>query len=181
MITYISLLRGINIGGHKKIKMDSLRENFSSLGYNNIKTYIQSGNILFCSKEEDKTKLEKDISSMIMDKYGFDIPVLVLNSAELNEVINNNPFANSINYNKEFIHITFLSNEAKEINFKEIDCKKESEDEYKIINKAIYLYLPKGYGNTKIHNNFFEKLLKTQATTRNWKTCIELLEMSKQL
>lgn len=179
MKTYISLLRGINIGGHKKIKMDSLRENFSSLGYSNIKTYIQSGNILFSSKEEDKTKLEKEISSMIMDKYGFDVPVLVLNSDDLNEVITNNPFANSINHKKEFIHITFLSNEVKEINYKEIESKKESEDEYKIINKTVYLYLPKGYGNTKIHNNFFEKLLKTQATTRNWKTCLELLEMSK--
>lgn len=179
MKTYISLLRGINIGGHKKIKMDSLRDGFSSLGYTNIKTYIQSGNILFCSKEEDKTKLEREISSMIMDKYGFDVPVLVLNSDDLNEVITNNPFANSINHKKEFIHITFISNEVKEINYKEIESKKESEDEYKIINKAIYLYLPKGYGNTKIHSNFFEKLLKTQATTRNWKTCLELLEMSK--
>ncbi|MDD2531018.1 MAG: DUF1697 domain-containing protein [Bacteroidales bacterium] len=179
MKTYISLLRGINIGGHKKIKMDSLRENFSSLGYSNIKTYIQSGNILFSSKEEDKTKLEKEISSMILDKYGFDVPVLVLNSEELNEVISNNPFANSTNHNKDFIHITFLSNEVKEFNFTEIDSKKESEDEYKIINKTVYLYLPKGYGNTKIHNNFLEKLLKTQATTRNWKTCLELLEMSK--
>jgi len=179
MKTYISLLRGINIGGHKKIKMDSLRDGFSSLGYTNIKTYIQSGNILFCSKEEDKTKLEREISSMIMDKYGFDVPVLVLISDDLNEVITNNPFANSINHKKEFIHITFISNEVKEINYKEIESKKESEDEYKIINKAIYLYLQKGYGNTKIHNNFFEKLLKTQATTRNWKTCLELLEMSK--
>ena len=179
MITYISLLRGINVGGNKKIKMDSLRDGFSSLGYTNIKTYIQSGNILFCSKEEDKTKLEREISSMIMDKYGFDVPVLVLNSDDLNEVITNNPFANSINHKKEFIHITFISNEVKEINYKEIESKKESEDEYKIINKAIYLYLPKGYGNTKIHNNFFEKLLKTQATTRNWKTCLELFEMSK--
>lgn len=179
MITYISLLRGINVGGNKKIKMDSLRDGFSSLGYTNIKTYIQSGNILFCSKEEDKTKLEREISSMIMDKYGFDVPVLVLNSYELNEVINNNPFSDSNNYNKDFIHITFLSNEVKEINYKEIESKKESEDEYKIINKAIYLYLQKGYGNTKIHNNFFEKLLKTQATTRNWKTCLELFEMSK--
>lgn len=179
MKTYISLLRGINIGGHKKIKMDSLRDGFSSLGYTNIKTYIQSGNILFCSKEEDKTKLEREISSMIMDKYGFDVPVLVLNSDDLNEVITNNPFANSINHKKEFIHITFISNEVKEINYKEIESKKESEDEYKIINKAIYLYLQKGYGNTKIHNNFFEKLLKTQATTRNWKTCLELFEMSK--
>ncbi len=179
MKTYISLLRGINIGGHKKIKMDSLRENFSSLGYSNIKTYIQSGNIVFCSREEDKTKLETEISSMIMDKYGFDVPVLVLNSDEINEVIANNPFANSTNHNKDFIHITFLSKEVKDINNLEIESKKESEDEYKIINKAIYLYLPKGYGNTKIHNNFFEKLLKTQATTRNWKTCLELLEMSK--
>lgn len=179
MKTYISLLRGINIGGHKKIKMDSLRDGFSSLGYTNIKTYIQSGNILFCSKEEDKTKLEREISSMIMDKYGFDVPVLVLISDDLNEVITNNPFANSINHKKEFIHITFISNEVKEINYKEIESKKESEDEYKIINKAIYLYLQKGYGNTKIHNNFFEKLLKTQATTRNWKTCLELFEMSK--
>lgn len=177
MKIYIALLRGINLGGHKMIKMEALRAMFESLNFKNVKTYIQSGNAVFQYKENDTGKIEKKIAKKIQEECGFEVPVMVKELDEIKTVLKNNPFVNKRKEDITKLHVTFLSGEpAKEA----IDKMKEGQhvpDEFILEGKNVYLLCPNGYGNTKLNNNFFENKLKVIATTRNWKTVNELAAM----
>lgn len=180
MTTYISILRGINVGGHKAIKMSDLRITYNQLGFTNTESYIQSGNLVFQYPEMENLDLEIMISNKILSSYGHEVPVLVLKLDELKMIIENNPFFNDDSKNPAFLHLTFLAN-LPEIERVENLIKIQSPpDELIYYQKVIYLYCPNGYGNTKLSNNFIESKLKTTATTRNWKTVNELLSLSNK-
>ncbi len=181
MITYVSMIRGINVGG-KKIKMDKLKELYRSLDFKDIKTYIQSGNVIFESTESDPIKLSHKIEKKISEIFGFDVKVLIRTKNEMMNVINGNPFKiEDLNH----IYVTFLSavpsekliNDLDDIIDKDIANKS---DKYNIIEKEIYLFLPNGYGKTRLNNNFFEKKLEISATTRNWRTVNRLGEITSK-
>jgi len=179
MQTYISILRGINVSGHKLIKMKALQELYENLGFSNVRTYIQSGNVVFGSKSEDTGKLEKIIASAILKNFEFEVPIIVLKRDELNYITSQNMFLTQREKDISKLHVTFLSKEPEKNLAESIGREEYSPDEYNIVGKAIYLFCPQGYGNTKLNNNFFEKKLKVQATTRNWKTVLELLNLSE--
>jgi uncharacterized protein (DUF1697 family) len=181
MKTYIAILRGINVSGKNIIKMDVLRLAFAELNFENVRTYIQSGNVVFKSKISDAKNLEKKISKKILDKFGFNVPVIVKEISEIIEVFNNNPFVNQRNEEINFLYVTFLSELPEKENLKKILSIKSESDEYVVSGKNIYLYCPKGYGNTKLSNTFFENKLKVSATTRNWKTLRELIDIANKL
>jgi len=176
MEKYISILRGINVGGRRKIKMAELREALSNIGFKNVSTYIQSGNIYFESKEKDYRKLELQITDLILDKFGHEVPVMVRQSKELKAIFENNPYLPSDEELKRF-HVTFLSEEPTEEDFKNLEVEKHQPDECQLFGRAIYIHVQKGYHESKLSNNFFEKKLKLKATTRNWKTVTKLVEM----
>ena len=92
MTTFFSLLRGINVSGQKNIKMDDLRKTFENLGFQNVKTYVQSGNVIFTGKDFDCTELEDKISGQIEEDFGFDVPVIALTMDKMRRIISNNPF-----------------------------------------------------------------------------------------
>jgi len=177
MITYIALLRGINVSGKNLIKMKELTVHLASLKYNNIKTYIQSGNIIFASDEKENIVLEKEIKQLIDDKFGLKVPVLVKTAAEMKTVFENNPFINNRNLDIDKMHVTFLSEAPVKENILKLVESKIETDEFILTNDIIYLYCFGGYGNTKLSNTFFESKLKVSATTRNWKTVGKLVEM----
>lgn len=179
MITYISLLRGINVSGKNSIKMDALKKAFEEAGFYNVTTYIQSGNIIFNSNETNSKSLEQLIFNIILNKFGFNVPVTILTIDELEQSLNKNPFSN--NSDEKFIHFTFLKDLPTISYEKEINNKKALNEEIKIINKTIYLYCPDGYGKTKLTNNYLEKVLKVSATTRNLKTTNQLLTIAKEI
>jgi uncharacterized protein (DUF1697 family) len=177
MSTYIALLRGINVSGQKLIKMAELREYLAELNYTNIKTYIQSGNIVFDTDNNSCETLETEIHNKIKEKYGFEVPTLVKSPDEFNEAVKRNPFAEE---DPKRVYITFLSHTpelTKVESLKEVDY---SPEKYVIDSKVVYFYSPDGYGKAKMNNNFFENKLKVDATTRNWKTVNVLIEMSTQ-
>lgn len=181
MQTYISVLRGINVSGHRVIKMDALKKSYAELGFTNILTYIQSGNVIFQFKKSEHLKIENMIKNKISDEYGFDVPVIVKDARDLKNVIKNNSFLNNKNVDLSKLHVTFLSaipakSEVKRI--KEIDF---SPEEFIICDDILYLYCPGGYGNTKLNNNFFENKLKVKATNRNWKTVNELCKIADSI
>jgi uncharacterized protein (DUF1697 family) len=180
MATYISILRGINVSGKNIIKMDALRKLFIDADFSNVQTYIQSGNIIFETKKIATAGLEKIISGEIKKQFGLNIPVLVTGLEELKEAIKNNPFTNAQLKDINFLHVTFLSGIAGKENIAKISITNFLPDEFVVIDKAIYLYCPNGYGNTKLNNNFFENKLKLTATTRNWKTVNELARMAEK-
>ena len=178
MKTYICILRGINVSGKNIIKMDALKQMFESLGATNVKTYIQSGNVVFQYKDENPAALETLIISRILADFGFDVPVQVLSFEELKHIVENNPFLKDSTKDEAFLHLTFLAAPPQEIDQEVLFSKKTGNEEIVITDAAVYLYCPHGYGRTKLNNNFLENKLKVQATTRNWKTTLKLLEMA---
>ncbi|MCH8518707.1 DUF1697 domain-containing protein [Candidatus Gracilibacteria bacterium] len=179
MNTYISILRGINVGGHKLIKMDDLKLMFTSLKFDSVKTYVQSGNIIFSTEESNLKKLEERISSEIKNVFGFEVPTIVMSSDTLERIIENNPLIKDPQKDIGFLYVTFLAEILTHFDTETILEKKQLDEEIEFTSEAIYLYCPNGYSKTKLNNNFLEAKLNTQATTRNWKTINELLRLAK--
>jgi uncharacterized protein (DUF1697 family) len=177
MTTLLCMLRGINVSGQKKVPMAELREMFAGLKFANVRTYIQSGNVIFDSKETDEAALAKKISKKILSQFGFEVPVVIRTEKELSDTLKKNPFIKEKNIQEERLYITFLENEAVKELADKLKLPEGSTDRFVISGREIYLYCPGGYGETKLSNNFFESKLKVKATTRNWRTSNELLKM----
>ncbi|PHQ57519.1 MAG: hypothetical protein COC16_00590 [Lutibacter sp.] len=179
MFTYIALLRGINVSGHNKIKMTQLKQLFVDLSYHNITTYIQSGNVVFQSKKNSKSTIKATITEAIKTKFDYDVKVVIITKKELQTVFTSNPFLKINTSDITKLCVTFLSNNPLLENIPQIEALiANNPDEFKIINKSIYLHCPTGFGRTKLTNNLFERKLKSDATTRNWKTITKLIEIS---
>jgi len=181
LTTYISILRGINVSGHNSIKMEALRQMYAELGYINIFTYIQSGNIIFQSESTNPGDIEKTITEKIFQSFNCIVPVFVLTVVELNEALENNPFRNDATKDTAFLHLTFLSDAPDKILVEKIQKDIYLPDEFAVLNKTIYLYCPNGYGNTKLSNTFFENKLKLKATTRNLRTALKLQHLAENI
>lgn len=177
MPTYISILRGINVSGQKKILMADLTELYKSLKFKNIVTYIQSGNVVFNTSIKSYNEISAKIFKAIFKKYGFEIPVLVRTIAEIEKVIVENPFKSE---SEERLYVTFLDQMPVKENIGKLKTIDFPPDKFILNDKTIYLHCL-SYGNTKLSNNFFENKLKVTATTRNWKTVNKLAEIAKDL
>lgn len=161
--------------------MEDLRKLYSELGFTNVESYIQSGNVIFQTKEKDATKLENDISEKIKEVYGYDVPVIVLTIDELKKIIKGNPFLKRKEIDLKRVHITFLSSTPNIKLLKSIDKERYMPDEFEFSGKAVYLFIPDSYAKTKLSNNFFEKELKTKATTRNLNTANQILTIAEKV
>ena len=179
MQTYIALLRGINVSGQKMIKMADLKSLLEKQSFSNIQTYLQSGNVVLESNLEDKHEISSIIQSAINQSYGFDVPTLVLTTTELEMIVHHPPFLQQDELNPAYFHVTFLGSHPKDIDEEVISAKRSATEQISFSPQAIYLYCPDGYGKTKLHNGFLEKQTKVIATTRNWKTCLQLMKLSK--
>lgn len=173
---YIALLRGINVSGHKKILMADLRNLLSD--FENVKTYIQSGNILFESNSKNTSKLEQQISELIYKKYGFEVPVIVKTIKEWMFAFENNPFLKDSTISIKQLYVTFLSEIPKKENIELMKQLDYSPDIFIIKNDLVYSCYPNGPGRSKMTINVFEKKLSVPATSRNWNTVTKLLELS---
>ncbi len=174
MNTYIALLRGINVSGKKKIKMADLRGHLAELNFNNLQTYIQSGNIVFESELTDIRELEQAIHKKILEKYGFEVPVLIVKPDYLKTVLDKNPYKT---HETKQLYYTFLAETPAPELVEKLKTYNYSPEETQLVERHIYFYSPLSYGRSKMNNNFFEKKLKVAATTRNWRTLNKLLEM----
>jgi len=176
MKKFVALLRGINVSGQKKINMSDLKLLFEEIGFRNAETYIQSGNVIFSSKDLSTNKIETKISSGIKKKFGFDVQVIILTPEEIEYTLKNNPF---IKKKKEIerLYVTFLSDFPLKENVQKLTLIDYSPEEYKLDGKQIYLFFPDSYGKAKLNNNLFEHKLKLNGTTRNWKTVKTLFEL----
>lgn len=181
MQTFISILRGINVSGQKKILMADLKSLYENLKFKDVKTYIQSGNVVFKSDEKlSDIDLARKIEITINKKYNFHVPIIIRSKEELGKIILSNPFLKEKNLDVKKLHVTFLSQIPAK---KSVESMKEinySPDQFIISGKEIYLHIPESYGETKLSNNFFEKKLKVSATTRNWNTVNKLFEMASR-
>ncbi len=179
MNTYIALLRGINVSGQKIIRMADLKAHLEELGWEGIQTYIQSGNIVFRSVEGNPRQLAHKIKQKLQDKYGLDVPTLVLEPHELMDIIRNNPFTRDPATQQDRLYVTFLFDMPLADLTRKLQELKQPNEQFKIEDKVIYLYYTEGYGRAVMNNNAFEKRLKVEATSRNWKTINKLYEIAR--
>ncbi|BBH22876.1 hypothetical protein Back11_42210 [Paenibacillus baekrokdamisoli] len=180
MKTNIALLRGINVSGQKLIKMEHLRALFAELHFQNIRSYIQSGNVIFDAPLESSTTLLGGlIEDAIKGTFGFDVPVIVRTVDEIEEVVTRNPFAGVELSKEEKFYVSFLTEEPTAEAIAKLDSFKNDVDDYIVQNREVYILCRVGYGNSLFSNNFLEKQLRVTATTRNWNTVNKLLSMTK--
>ncbi len=178
MPTYIAMLRGVNVGGNM-LKMDRLRDLGSKLGFKNVRTFIQSGNVIFDSPDPP-SKWIATIEKKLAGETRLPIHMVFRTAAELKRVIEANPFLKQPGIDRSKLHITFLGGvKSKEV-LKKSGNLTSGPDELRVVGREAYLYCPQGYGNTKLHNVALEKLLGTKATTRNWNTVNKLYEMASE-
>ena len=168
MNKYISMLRGINVSGQKKVKMDDLRAIYESLGFHNVITYIQSGNVIFECQNTNKTELKEKIEKSIEEKFEFQVPVEIRTERELENILNNSPFGpiDLADEGTKYL-VTFLSAIPSKSKVSEIQQFTAATEKLFIHGHEVYLYCPNGYGKSKLSNNFLEKKLGIEATTRN--------------
>jgi len=175
---YISILRGINVSGQKKIIMKDLVLLYLNLGFSHVVTYIQSGNVIFETPEKDQSKLMTLICESIKTKYNFDIPIIIRKQRELQKIMHNLPFSEIAKDEMETkVLVTFLSGKPSQANTDALLKFAKPPEQMIIRGKEVYLYCPNGYGKTKLSNNFIEKKLNVDGTTRNWKSITKLNEL----
>ncbi|MGG0705677.1 MULTISPECIES: DUF1697 domain-containing protein [Bacillus cereus group] len=171
MTIYIALLRGINVGGHKIMKMATLKQMFELIGLKQVKTYIQSGNIVFKS-EEDINFLKERIQSEIKNVFGFDVPVMLRTHDEFINTIKRCPYeANSL-LEGESIHVAFLANGLSEKEKDQLLMQKNETEDCYIDENVVYVFFKNSIRNSKLMNQF--QRLHTPATVRNWRTVSKL-------
>jgi uncharacterized protein (DUF1697 family) len=173
--TIISMLRGINVGGQRKVPMEALKKCYESLGFTNVRTFIQSGNVIFDHKGGDTRTLGASLEHGIRKRFGFDVTVVIRNKEEMLKVIRGFPFTGR---EEDFSHVTFLSDVPSRIPEDEIMKVLGKGEKFSISGKEVYLFCPNGYGRTKLTNSLFEKKLKVAATTRNWRTVNSLYALA---
>ena len=172
MKKYIILLRGINVSGKNKLPMADLRELLKDLKFQNVQTYIQSGNIILDS-DKSKNAICNQIKEGIKTKFGYNVPVLARTILEWEKAIKEYPFSIE---NEKIVAFSFLNKVSKEII---LEVKNTGEDKYKILGDVVYLNCPSGFGKTKLTNTIIEKKLNVIATTRNLRTTLKLLALAK--
>ena len=178
MTTYVALLRAVNVAGQNRIPMAELRRALGGLGLTGVETYLQSGNVVFDATGDDPAELGAAIHELIERELGHDVRVLVLTAAELARVAAEMPFVGAADFDDRCVHATFLSTPADEAGFAGLTLPAQPGERAQLAGQVVYLYLPHGYGRTKLNNAFFERALKTPATTRNWRTVLALAQMS---
>jgi uncharacterized protein (DUF1697 family) len=177
MTRFVSLFRGINVGGNKSVRMDALKELHESLGLQRVETYIQSGNVVFSSDNTDVTQIQKDIEDAFVQKFGFQAKVLVRTAGEFNVIIENNPFQNQPMKESKWVVAMFLASDPISTALEDIQKTYSGPEELHIMGQEVYIYYPEGIGRSKLTNTFLEKKLKTLGTARNWNTVLRLQKM----
>lgn len=177
MPVYIALLRGINLAGHNSIRMAELACSFEALGFKQVKTYIQSGNVVFNANKTAPATLSKQIEAKILAEFGLTVYVLTKTAEELKRAIEHNPFVKERGIDLTRLHVTFLSAVPAESGLNKVKSWRVEPDRFSSCGCEIYLHCPEAYGTTKLSNAALEKALEVRATTRNWRTVNKLYEM----
>ncbi len=178
MPTFISLFRGINVGGNHKIKMNDLKKLYYELGLEDVQTYIQSGNVVFKSADSDVTHIHQQIVESIAQTFGFRVEIIVRTSTELQDIIAKNPFQGQQEKATQWVTVMFLTTTPEKAAQENLLKTYVGPEEIFFLDKEIYIYYTEGMGRSKLSNNFIEKKLKVGGTTRNWNTILQLQEMS---
>ena len=176
MPRYVALLRAINVGGRNMVPMKDLAAIFADLGCANVRTYIQSGNVVFEASAKTAATLPQAVSASIAERFGHRVPVVLRSASELARAIEANPFlARGVPKNE--LHIAFLADAPTKARVAALDQRRSLPDAFELGGREVYLHLPNGGGRSKLTNDYFDRTLGTTSTVRNWRTVEQLASM----
>jgi uncharacterized protein (DUF1697 family) len=174
--THLALLRGINLGGKNKIMMKDLVEMFVEAGCEDVRTYIQSGNVVFNAATGVAARLPEVITAQIAKRLGHRTPVVLRTAEQLGDVVRKNPFV-EMGAAEDTLHVLFLAERPSTRGVEGLDPNRSVPDAFIVRGQEIYLQLPNGVGRSKLTNDYFDSRLATTSTGRNWRTIVKLLEL----
>ncbi len=175
---HVALLRGVNVGGKNRLPMKDLAEMFRAEGCTDVRTYIQSGNVVFRAALALAGKVPALVSAAIGARFGFS-PVLVTRSAaDLEEAAGNNPFL-ARGEDPDCLHVGFLLDKPSAEGLTKLDPARNPPEEFAVRGREVYLFCPKGVADSKLTAQYFDSRLKTTLTARNWRTVLQLVDMAR--
>ncbi len=174
----IALLRGINVGGRNRLPMKELAAIFLDAGCAHVQTYIQSGNVIFRSEPSLEKQIPSVISAEILNRFGYTVPTITRTAQELAEIVRVNPFANA-SVDSAKLHVVFLADRPDTAAVELLDPHRSPGDEFAVLGSEVYLHCPDGFAGTRLSNSYFDSMLSTTSTTRNWRTTLKLLELAE--
>jgi uncharacterized protein (DUF1697 family) len=175
MARFVAMLRGVNVGGRNPVKMPALQSLCAELGYTDVVTYIQSGNVVFGSTARSAAAVERAMATRIEQELGLKVAVLVRTKAELARVTRGSPFPKA---EPNRLHVAFLDAKPTAARVRALEAFDAAPDEVKVRGREAYLHTPRGFGTSKLGGPFIEKQLQVVATARNWNTVNKLLELA---
>ena len=180
MTTHLALLRGINVSGHNIIKMEALKTTLEAIGFQNVQTYIQSGNVFVDTDEENPSKVGFVIKQEIFKVFGHEVPIVVVNKDDLAVCFKINPFLKEKDVDTKKLYVAFVSTTLKSDNINDLKISQFKPDEASIDGNKIYIKYAVGAGKTRFDQKYIEKKLNVTATIRNWNTVTQLLKIYEE-
>lgn len=180
MTTHLALLRGINVSGHNMIKMDALKTTLEAIGFQNVRTYIQSGNVFVDTDAESASKVGFMIKQEIFKAFGHEVPVVVINKEDLQACLKNNPFLKEKDVDTKKLYVAFISTVLRNESINDLKPSQFKPDEVSIDQSRIYVKYAVGAGKTRFDQKYIEKKLNVIATMRNWNTVTQLLKIYEE-
>ena len=180
MPVYIALLRGINVGPHKRMKMEKLRASCEALGCQQVKTYIQSGNVVLQAAKLSASSLAKRIQERIVADFGFASDVILRTREEMQKIVNRNPLLKEPGIDSSKLHIVFLSEAPAPSAVKRLEALTLAPDRVRVSGKEIYFYFPNGVSGSSLWKHNLDRMLSVASTMRNWNTVNKLNEMASE-
>jgi uncharacterized protein (DUF1697 family) len=181
MSVYVSLLRGINVGGNKLIKMDRLKALYETLGFASVQTLLNSGNVVFAAKEKDRGKFAGRIEDAIDTEFGFRPAVMLRDAPALARIVAKNPYPDRAKNDPSRLAVMFLATKPDEAAPKRLADAYDGPEDIRVAGEEAYLYYPNGFGRSKLTNVFLEKQLGVTGTARNWNTVAKLLALTETI
>ena len=172
---YVAFVRGVNVGGKNKLPMADLRDIFKTAGCAAVRTYIQSGNVVFEATQDLAKRAPETVAQAIRERFGYETAVIVRSGEELRQIVASNPFDTS--GDPRFLHVAFLKETPDADAVSRLDPDRSPADSFEARGRNVYLHFPNGVAGSKLTNEYLAAQLRTASTMRNWRTILTLMEM----
>jgi uncharacterized protein (DUF1697 family) len=178
--TWIALLRGVNLGSHNQIAMPALRATLEEHGFSDVRTHLQSGNVVLGARERSEVAVAAKVAAALVEGHGIDCPVVVRTPKQWAQVIAQSPFADRVaaGDDAKAVHVTFFDTVPPSDALADVDPAWHAPDEFVVVGREVHLWCPGGYGRTKLTPAYLERRTKCVATDRNWNTVLALAELA---
>jgi len=177
MTRHVALLRGINVGGHRKVPMPRLREALDAAGFEDVRTYVQSGNVALTARERSPQKVGRRVEAAIEEAFGFDVAVVMRTRAELAALVEDDPLGD-VATNPTYRIVVFLAERLDSGRLADVDPDQFAPEAFALREREIVMWAPNGQRDSKLVKTLSERRTGVAGTARNWRTVEKLLELA---